>query len=190
MAPAPDEAAITGGQGVAYTFASTALTTLHGFISDEITLWRDKSQTLIENMDGDASSISKMILKVVDIVLTVAVPEKGVFVAIYKAAGAAMKSAQVGGDLATDGDADQLKEAGQAIRAFADEAILANGRLTQQLLSALKTALSQLRDPDSLQRLARHGPDDLEVLCDRLGVKHKKAEINQTRGHLRKQLEA
>jgi len=103
VAPPFDEAAITRGTGVTYNFALAALTLRHGLIDDEIVLWRDMSQTLVENMDGDASSISSMILKVVDIILTVAVPEATAFKVIYATAGAAMKTAQMGNDDAASG---------------------------------------------------------------------------------------
>jgi hypothetical protein len=65
----------------------------------------------------------------------------------------------------------------------------ANGLVLQKVPPILKTTLSALRDADSLGRLSRGAPEDLEVLCDRIGVQYRSAEINGARMKLRKKLE-
>jgi hypothetical protein len=183
-APAPDEAAITKGIGVVFVSAKDDLTARHGLINDEIELWVNQSATMIENMDGDASSVASMILKVVDIVLTVVVPEAKEFQIIVAEVGNLVKMGQMMHDANSASDAEKAKSAIQQVRASASKAIEANGKAKDLMLPIVQTTLSLLRDADSLQRLARGAPDDILVMAQRAGVPNK-AQINGARTKLR-----
>ena len=184
-APAPDEAAITRGCGAAYTFAKETLTHRGVILGNEISQWETESTKMVAGMNSHSGDIGDMILKVVDVILTVAVPEAGILATVAKGAGAMMKGAQAANSADASDAAGQEKEAKLAISDTASKAREAIRQIMTQADPALKSELAKLRDPDSLVMLARGSPDDLDALCKRIGVPNDKQELNGACSKLR-----
>jgi hypothetical protein len=170
--------------------ADIALVALRDRLTSEIGLFRDHAQKAIKNMDGvSPDSVGPLILSVVSLVVSVAVPETAELkdaINAVKAVASGVKELQ--GHENKDAAA-LLQEASEAIVTCSNRAILANNKAYTAKKLLVEAALKKLRGKEDVERLVQGGKEDHDFLLKRMGVATQPAEISAAVGHLRTGLE-
>jgi gas vesicle protein len=209
QAPTADDPNVIHGKGSALGVAMAAMAAHKLAVANAITRWRDDASDAVKAADSSSAAVGKMILAITGIVVGAVLPAAGALALAAKsfktleeatkAAEALEKAEKVASkiesvskgpekafEMEEDAAKEELAEADAAIKKCADEALGKLEHVLAALPKIVTAALDKLTDQDSMERFSRAGPDDLLVICDRLGINKKTlaAEVNKLRAQL------